>query len=68
LEYLKEAFSILDPEVNAAKSDKVKSDVENISQNLYVQCAEVAINVYEINFLFNFNLNLILIYSLINLI
>ena len=45
LEYLNDAFSILDPET---KNDNIKTDIENISQNLYVQCAEVAINVMKI--------------------
>ena len=41
---LREAFKILDPE-NISGKEKSTRDVENFSQNLYVECAEKAINV-----------------------
>lgn len=47
VDLLKQAFAILDPESNP-KKEKANTDTENISQNLYVQCAEAAIAVKNI--------------------
>ncbi|CAF0909353.1 unnamed protein product [Brachionus calyciflorus] len=46
VEFLKEAYSQLDPEISSNK-DKSTKDIENFSQSLYVECAEKAINFNE---------------------
>jgi hypothetical protein len=45
LSYLKQAFQILDPESHKDDNNKNNGSVENLSQNLYVLCAETAIHV-----------------------
>ena len=42
--YVRQAFGILDPNMSIGK-EKSANDVENFSQNLYVECAEKAIYV-----------------------
>ena len=44
-DYVKQAFKILDPHVAATSKEKSAKDIENFSQNLYVECAEKAIDV-----------------------
>jgi len=47
IEYVCRAFEILDPNMANGK-EKSANDVENFSQNLYVECAEKAISVRKI--------------------
>lgn len=44
VEFLKEAYYKLDPEVSL-DNEESSIDVENFSQSLFVECAEKAINV-----------------------
>ena len=44
--YVRQAFEILDPNMSIGK-EKSANDVENFSQNLYVECAEKAIYFQE---------------------
>lgn len=44
-EYVRQAYGILDPEVLGSSREKTAKDIENFSQNLYIECAEKAIGV-----------------------
>ena len=44
IDHVRQAFKILDPDMSTGNQNSA-NDVENFSQNLYVECAEKAINV-----------------------
>ena len=48
IDHVRQAFKILDPQVETSKEKSAK-DIENFSQNLYVECAEKAIDVRNFN-------------------
>ena len=47
IDHVRQAFKILDPDMSTCGDQNSANDVENFSQNLYVECAEKAINVIE---------------------
>ncbi|RNA03098.1 cilia- and flagella-associated 46-like [Brachionus plicatilis] len=46
VEFVREAYYQLDPEISS-KNEKSTKDIENFSQNLFVECAEKALNFNE---------------------
>lgn len=50
-EYVRQAYGILDPEVLGSSREKTAKDIENFSQNLYIECAEKAIGVIQTVFI-----------------
>ncbi len=49
VEYVYTAYKTLNPDKKTSGDNKSGNDIENFSQNLFVECAEKALNVYIYN-------------------